>query len=45
MQKRYSRKADCKAKTPAALAQAMSVAVAAVYKEAVHDIYSRLDHK
>jgi ABC-type uncharacterized transport system auxiliary subunit len=42
MQKRYSRKADCKANTPAALAQAMSVAVASIYKEVVHDIYSRL---
>jgi ABC-type uncharacterized transport system auxiliary subunit len=47
MQKRYSQKADCKAKTPAALAQAMSVAVASIYKKVVHDIHSRLetDHK
>ena len=45
MQKRYSQKTDCKAKTPAALAQAMSAAVAAVYKEVVHDIYSHLNHK
>jgi ABC-type uncharacterized transport system auxiliary subunit len=47
MQKRYSLKTDCKAKTPAALAQAMSVAVASIYKEVVHDIHSRLntDHK
>lgn len=45
MQKRYSQKADCMTKTPAALAQAMSVAVASIYKEIVHDIYSRLNHK
>jgi ABC-type uncharacterized transport system auxiliary subunit len=45
MQKRYSQKADCTAKTPAALAQAMSVAVASIYKEVVHDIYSRLGLK
>jgi ABC-type uncharacterized transport system auxiliary subunit len=46
-QKRYSRKADCKAKTPAALAEAMSAAVASIYKEVVQDIHSRLhtDHK
>lgn len=46
MQKRYSQKADCKAKTPAALAEAMSVAVASIYKEVVHDIHERLksDH-
>lgn len=43
MQERYSQKADCKAKTPAALAQAMSEAVASIYKEVVHDIYSRLN--
>lgn len=46
MQKRYSQKVDCEAKTPAALAQAMSVAVASIYKEVVHDIHSHLktDH-
>jgi ABC-type uncharacterized transport system auxiliary subunit len=43
MQKRYGQKADCKVKTPAALAEAMSVAVAAVYKEVVHDIHSHLN--
>lgn len=47
MQKHYHQTADCKAKTPAALAEAMSVAVASIYKEVVHDIYSRLitEHK
>jgi ABC-type uncharacterized transport system auxiliary subunit len=46
MQKRYSQKADCKEKTPAALAQAMSVAVASIYKKVVYDIHTRLktDH-
>jgi hypothetical protein len=46
MQKRYSQKADCKAKTPAALAEAMSAAVASIYGEVVHDIHARLkkDH-
>ncbi len=43
MQKRYSRTADCMAKTPAALAQAMSMAVAAIYEEVVRDIHARLN--
>lgn len=42
MQKRYHQKADCKTKTPDALAEAMSVAVASIYKEVVHDIHSCL---
>lgn len=47
MQKHYRQKAECKAKTPAALAQAMSAAVAFIYKDVVRDIYSHLttEHK
>ena len=43
MQKRYHQTADCKAKTPAALAEAMSNAVAAIYREAVKDIHAGLE--
>jgi ABC-type uncharacterized transport system auxiliary subunit len=43
MQKRYSGQADCKTKTPGALARAMSLAVASVYEEVVQDIHSRLN--
>jgi ABC-type uncharacterized transport system auxiliary subunit len=42
MQKRYHRQTECNAKTPAALAQAMSLAVASMYQEVVHDIHSHL---
>lgn len=42
MQKRYERTETCRAKNPAALAEAMSQAIAAIYADVVHDIHTRL---
>jgi ABC-type uncharacterized transport system auxiliary subunit len=42
MQKRYERTEPCRAKNPAALAEAMSQAIAAIYADVVHDIHARL---